>query len=173
MPQFLHMTKCSKWIVTDAPWLASGEIPAYPLFGLHVQSESQMSAWEIDEDVRVFEEFAAGLAAGREGLQNFDYVLIDLATLTEIGIRAERKPGISCDSKIINLHWELTEISAQKAVKLVGIIRRQLEDDDSRVDRILKKEVAQKIWVGIQEGRIDSEKMLPRVLNGVKAAVGE
>lgn len=172
MSVFLHMTKFNKWIERNPPWLSKGEIPADPLFGLGVQTPNQMSAWEVDESVRNLEEIAAGLAAGRREWKDFEYLLLDSETLTEIGIKVKRTQGRSCDQKLTRLHRDLTEISAQKAVKLAAAIVGQLNRGYKKINRILKKTMAGLIWAGIQEGRIDPSLVEPKVLENVNKMVG-
>lgn len=173
MPLLLHMTQVAKWAVPELPWLAEDEIPAYPLFGLNIQAENSMSFWEIDESVRSFADIAAGLAAGRRELKNFDYLLVELNTLNEIGIKVENiADETCCDPELGTLHRELTEISAQKATKLVGAILKQLEEDNTTVDRISEKEVAQNITEGINNQRIIPNRMNKKVLAAVEKKVG-
>lgn len=172
MPSLLLSTKYNKWICTKPDWLSKDEIPADPIFGLQTKSNT-MSVWVVDNDRGRIEQIVGALAATRDTLQDFEYVLLDSKAVTDIGIKIQQTEGTSIDKKLNKLHFDLIEISAQKLVKIAETILKKIwQKDISHVKRIPRKTIASYIVDRISEGRIDMKLVTPKVLSRVQEVLG-
>lgn len=176
MPFLLRMTKAKKWMIDKPDWLAEGEIPADPIFGLDTKSNA-MSVWVMDNCEDRLERTVAALAVRRDSLQAFEYVLLDSETLEPAGIESRPTPGDSADSELNSYHCDLIEISGQKLLRLTVAILKILQQEgekSKRVDRIARKDVAKYIVDGLNQGRINPEAptAIAKVIAKAKELVG-
>ena len=172
MPLLLRSTKYNKWIAAKPEWLREGEIPADPIFGLQTQSNT-MSVWVIDRGTARIEQVISTLAAGKESLQDFEYVLLDSDAIADIGIKTFSTEGKSLNHELNKFHLELVEISAQKLLKLTETTLEKIwQGDTNVVDRIPRKTIAHYIFDSISKGRIDSANVNPKVLNKAQEVLG-
>ena len=172
VPSLLLSTKYNKWICGKPSWLREGEIPADPIFGLPTKNNT-ISVWLVDNNTARIRQIAVALAVKRDKLQDFEYVLLDSKTVTDIGIKTLPTKGTSLDNELNKHHLDLIEISAQKLLKLAEtVLEKVWQGDISCVDRILRKAVACDIIESICEGRIDTKSVTPKVLTKAKEELG-
>lgn len=172
MPLLLLSTKYNKWLRPKPDWLGEGEIPADPIFALKTQ-DNTMSVWLVDNDRSCIKRIVGALAATRQALQEFEYVLLDSKTVTDVGIKTHPTEGTSIDSELNKFHLDLIEISAQKLVKLAKTILEKIWQEDTRfVEQRLRKTVARNIFDNISKGRIDSANVNPKVLDKAQEVLG-
>lgn len=173
MSFLLRRTKCNKWLSDEPYWLEEGEIPADPIFGLDTRNNS-MSVWVIDSFEGKLERIIAALAATRDSLQDFEYVLLDSKTLALVGIKSLQTKGESPDRELNSLHLDLVEISGQKLLKLTTATLRRIQqqgEDTKLIDRVLRKTVAQYIVEGIRQGYLCPEDANAKVLEKAQCLV--
>lgn len=172
VPSLLLSTKYNKWICSKPSWLRKGEIPADPIFGLRTQNNT-LSVWLVDNNTARIRQITVALAVGKQKLQEFEYVLLDSKTVTDIGIKTLPTKGKSPDHELNKNHLDLIEISAQKLLKLAEtLLEKVWQEDTSCINRIQRKTVARYIIESIGEGRIDSESVNPKVLTKAKQELG-
>ncbi|MBW7990281.1 MAG: hypothetical protein FVQ84_09740 [Planctomycetes bacterium] len=171
MPILLHGTKFNKWL-NRPDWLREGEIPADPIFGFRIGSNT-MSVWIVDDDSSRIKWLAVALSIKKNKLEDFEFVLLDSTIVDDIGIKATQTVGRCPDSELNQFHLDLVEISAQRLLQLTQIILKKISEEQKvLVDRIPRKDVAQYIQEGISKGRINSEDVKIKVLEQVKELVG-
>lgn len=172
MPLLLRSTKYNKWIDAKPEWLREGEIPADPIFGLQTQSNT-MSVWVVDRGTDRIKQIISTLAAGKESLEKFEYVLLNSEAIADIGIKTFSKEGKSLNHKLNKFHLELVEISAQKLLKLTETTLKKIwQGDTNLVERIPRKTIALYIFDSISKGRIDSANVEPKVLDKAQEVLG-
>ena len=66
---------------------------------------------------------ATALAANRDALANFDYVVLDVHPLTDLNIRVDESKGGTPDEEVNAWHRDLVELSAQKIMGLAVVIQ--------------------------------------------------
>ena len=170
MPLLLRMTKYNKWI-TKPKWLKEGEIPADPISNWQT-TRNEMSVWIIDNESDITDQIVAALAAVRSKLDDFEYVLLDSKIVAETGIKTIQTEGGILDNNLKRLHRDLVEISAQKLLKLTEATLSTIEQEDTRLERRLRKTVARYIFDSISKGRIDSANVNPNVLDKAQEVLG-
>jgi hypothetical protein len=113
-------------IAGDTGWVPSGDIPAAPVADFNTSVDSKISVWYVESDKSNLERIIAGIAAGRQTADKFDYVLFPENVLSQAGVKVEDVPGKSKD-KDANAKWhrDLVEISATKLIKLVELVHRE------------------------------------------------
>ena len=131
-------------------WVPSGDIPSAPLGCFNTSPDSKISVWYVENDKSNLERIIAGIAAGRQNAEKFDYVLFPDNLLSEAEVKSEEAPGKSKDENS-NAKWhrDLIEISATKLVKLVELVSRQGE-----IKRSSEREVISLIRKSLDNGAI-------------------
>jgi hypothetical protein len=114
------------WSPGTIDWVPSGDIPAAPLADFNTSVDSKISVWYVESDKSNLERIIAGIAAGRQTADKFDYVLFPETVLSQAGVKAEDAQGQSKD-KDANAKWhrDLVELSATKLIKLVALVGRE------------------------------------------------
>jgi len=116
---------------------------------------NELSVWYITDEKSNFERIISALAAYRDHLSNFDYVLFDKKFLDENNIKIRKTKGISLDEEVNELwHFDLYELSALKIVNLAKTIL-----DNGEIKRIQERDVGRLIRKAITSGNINFEKL--------------
>ncbi len=144
-------------------WLGSDDVPADPLGDLSTL-DNKLSVWYVDDAQQNLGRVSAALAAGREKIDKLDYALIDIDTLTRLGIESKKTPGESPDDHANkNWHYDLHRLSGKALTSLAKAILPQTE---SRA-RLLPKKVKELIKAGLSNAELDSERLKPEVRKGL------
>ena len=145
-------------------WLPEGDVPADPVCDFRTV-ENKASVWKIgnhQEDQRLLLErrIAVAIAARRDRVASFDYILLDSAAVDAAGIEVCRNDGESADPELNgSLHRNLEKISAGKLAKLVNTILRE-----PRIERLYPKDIAIEIWDRICKKHLDKRRIKPALL---------
>jgi hypothetical protein len=99
------------------PWLQKDEIPADPLGDLKTTGNG-LSVYLIDDEKSNLGRVVCALAATRDRIQHFDYLLFDWDILLSTGITVKRSEGKTPDCAVNELHCDLAELSGQKLLAL-------------------------------------------------------
>ena len=112
-------------------WLGSDDVPADPLGDLSTL-DNKLSVWYVDDAQQNLGRVSAALAAGREKIDKLDYALIDIDTLTRLGIESKKTPGESPDDHANkNWHYDLHRLSGKALTSLAKAILPQTESRGS------------------------------------------
>jgi hypothetical protein len=97
-----------------AGWLQEGELPADALQDIQTDS-NRLSVFLIEDGApATLERVIGALAAKRDYLAKFDYVLFSSELLAELGIEWEATPGDTLDGAVNACHRELVKLTATK-----------------------------------------------------------
>ena len=163
MPFLLRAIRRNRWRPELPTWLGSDDVPADPLGDLSTL-DNKLSVWYVDDAQQNLGRVSAALAAGREKIDKLDYALIDIDTLTRLGIESKKTPGESPDDHANkNWHYDLHRLSGKALTSLAKAILPQTE---SRA-RLLPKKVKELIKAGLSNAELDSERLKPEVRKGL------
>ena len=159
MPFLLRAIRRNRWRPELPTWLGSDDVPADPLGDLSTL-DNKLSVWYVDDAQQNLGRVSAALAAGREKIDKLDYALIDIDTLTRLGIESKKTPGESPDDHANkNWHYDLHRLSGKALTSLAKAILPQTE---SRA-RLLPKKVEELIKAGLSNAELDFERLKPEV----------
>ena len=114
----------------ESQWLQKEEIPADPLSGLQTKRNT-LSVYLINDDKSKLERCVSAFAVTKSSIQEVNYILFEEMYIQEAGIKYIQSDGELIDKEINNLHFNLSEISSQKLVKLAKlIINNDFEADE-------------------------------------------
>lgn len=154
MPLLLRKIRKSKWYKTDSVlWLKEDEIQADAL-GDIVTSSNTFSVWLVQADKSNLEQVIVALASSCDNISNFDYALINVELLVNIGIKIEIKEGLTPYSRANSWHRDLVELTTNKLSKLAEAMF--LHSDR---ERVTEKQVLNLIKNAVQNGYIDQTKL--------------
>ncbi len=158
MPLLLRKIRKSKWYKADSMlWLKQGEIQADAL-GDIVTTSNTLSVWLVEDNKSNLKEVIVALAVCGDTISNFDYTLIDVDLLWNVGIKIETKEGLSPYSRANHWHRDIVELTTSKILKLAEAIF--LHSDRKRV---AEKEVLTWVKDVAQSGQIDQTKLKPGI----------
>lgn len=150
MPSFLRAIVKRRWDTSpDVPWLEPNELKADVLKDLPA-SDGMLSIWQIAEGFSP-ERISIALAATRESLGVFDYVVFDGSELSPPLFSMEHKDGETPDEAINGLHYDLQYLTTNKVTSLADIVSR------GDKHRILKKRVRESLLEGLESGRLSDK----------------
>ena len=140
----------SKWYKTQAVcWLPEGALQADALNDIQTKG-NKLSVWRIDAARSNLRRVIVALAANRQYITNFDYVLLKKSTLSALGIRIEVSPeeGKTPDDGANASHCDIVELSLEKLLRLVQVIK------EADHERIPEKEIRQQLLEALDARRI-------------------
>lgn len=150
MPLVIRRVTQARWFRdVIRPWLQKGEIPADPLADLRTTKNS-LSVYLVDDDKSNLDRVICALAATREKIQHFDYLLFDWEILPSTGITVEPTEGETIDRAVNELHRDLVELSGRKLLALAA----EILHSEYETGRFLKKKVNELIDQAAKAGRI-------------------
>jgi hypothetical protein len=118
-----------------------------------------LSVWASGDDETALERTVAALAATRDSVANYDFLLFDMRRVTDAGIHCRRTPGNTPDDDVnLTSHYELVELSAPRLCQLVNKILAA-----TKPQRISEKKVLLLLADAVRSGRIQHEKLKPGV----------
>jgi hypothetical protein len=115
----------------------------------------KLSVWHIEDDHSNLNRVICALAAGREEIVNFDYLLIDYHILSDLNMIIESRPGVSADD-YANVAWHrnLCDLTETKLRALAQTVRAHCQPV-----RIAQKDIALWLTDGVIAGHIDRQRM--------------
>jgi len=153
MALILRIIRKSRWYLKPS-WLSEGEIQA-DAFGDLLTLNNELSVWHIDDNRSNLERVIAALAAKRDVLANFDFVLFNQNILEANRLKFLRTREISLDREANDLwHLDLYELSASKLMNLAVNIANSGE-----LTRISEREIKKIIMEAITLGTIRFENL--------------
>ena len=145
MPYLLHIVRRSRWPYDEDPPRDTTALPADPLGDLATKDNS-LSLWRIEDDKSNLDRIAATLAANRQRLGPFDYILFPSSLLDNEDFELTKSDGGTHD-KEVNTRWhmDLIHLSAIKLVDFAKLVYRAGDIErlsPKRVERLLKDHVS-------------------------------
>jgi hypothetical protein len=140
------------WDLADRssyPWLKPDEFPADPINDLHT-SDNSLSVFLVDDDKGNIPQIAGTLAVARGKYDRFDYVLFPDAIVGQLGLQLVENPGKTADERVNLYHRNISEISAQRLVKLAGEIFKS----NSGFGTVGERQLISSTIASLREGRI-------------------
>lgn len=154
MPLLLRKIRKGKWYKNDSVlWLGENEIQADAL-GDIVTSSNTLSVWLVEDDRSNLEQIIIALASGCDNISNFDYALLDVDSLSSLGIKIETKEGSTPYARTNQWHRDLVELTTNKLFTLAEAIF-VLSDRE----RVAEKTVLNWIKDAVRNGQIDKMKL--------------
>lgn len=154
MPLLLRKIRKSKWYKNDSvPWLEKDEIQSDALGDL-VTSSNTLSVWLVDDDQSNLEQVIVALASGCDNISNFDYALLNVDLVLNVGIKIKTKEGLTPYTRANQWHRDLVELTTNKLFKLAEAMF-----GDSDRERVTEKIVLKLIKDAVQNGQIDKTKL--------------
>ena len=103
----------------DRPdWLNDDDVPADLLSDFSTKNNA-LSVYEIDEGNSNLQDIIASLAANRDKVQRFDYVLFDKKLLTEKGIQFQNSSGDTPHQEVNEkYHLDIIKLSGKKVAAI-------------------------------------------------------
>ena len=90
------------------------------------------------------------MAATRQNFSNMDYVVFADSDLERFGITVQQTPGITPDSRVNNLHYELGKLTVDRLVQLATIISIETPK------RILEKRIKILLREAVSTGQLNN-----------------
>lgn len=156
MPTLLRVLPNRKlgWGWEDAlPWLEHDDIPADPL-GQITTYKNTLSVFEVNDDPSRIERVAVALAAGKQKLDDVEYIVFDQSILDEVGIVLDNKLGKTCDPEVNDWHRDMKEVSANKLVSFAKKAVPALKPN-----WVLAKKIRQLLVAACRERKIELAKL--------------
>jgi len=152
----LRKIRKGRWYKEPQPsWLCADDIPSDPLGDL-VTSENSLSVWYIDDERANLRDVITAMAANRDHVSNFDYVLVGLEDVLSLNLKLESTEGGS-PNKEANRRWhrDVIELSSAKLGQLAKLFYQK-----GQRDRVQEKIVRSMILTVLGEGdKIDKSKL--------------
>jgi hypothetical protein len=138
VPFLLRKITKSKWYRgTPHPWIGENEIEADALNDLKTQANA-LSVWLIDDKKSNLGRIIVAMVANGNHFDNFDYVLLPLFSLQDLGIKIIQNNGVSPDTEANQIwHRDLIELTTEKLCELARAFRFQGEFGQKREKEIL------------------------------------
>ena len=150
-----------KEIVSKNVWLDPDFILADALRNF-TSSKNELSVFLLENDDQI-ELILSAIVASSKSLDNTDYVIIDRSLIDSLDIAIEEDLGKTLNNSINKLHLNLTQLSAEKVLKLARAIQEQ-----GQIGRINKNRIAAAIQRQIVEGHLNENELTDEVRDKVK-----
>ena len=145
------------------PWVPEGDIPAGPFYDFRPSPTSQLSVWVVQDDQSNLNRIVAALAAGRDHVDKFDYVLVDEREAADLRVRMELREERCADQAASALwHRNMLELTA---TQLNGLVRCVFAA--RRTGRVQEPDVEALIRGGVVAGQIDRARVHPKLLESL------
>jgi hypothetical protein len=155
--------KQGRWLsVPDG--VGADDAPADSLTDLRTEGNT-LSAYLIPEDdaEEVAKRVATALAAKKQAIDTYDYMLFRAEVLEEIAIQMDRVDGTTPDGAVNGLHWDLVRLSALQIGRLAGAMRRT-----GSMKRIHKRDMKVRLSNALEAQRLDRVLMSEGVIRAIK-----
>lgn len=138
------------WIDTPE-WLKKGEAAAECLKDLRTKDDTlSVFLLPAEEVAGLSVRVAAAMAAKKDRLDSFGYVLLDAESLTRAGLELEMSSGGTPDEGVNAYHANIVRLSTDKMSRLAVI----LMDAVSSFELLFDDEVGRELADGVRTGRI-------------------
>lgn len=145
--------------------LTNDDIPADPLGDFANTTGNSLSVWLVDEDKTNFSRVVTAMAANRERVDKFDYVLFREELLDTVGIKVAESKGDTPDAEANEFHRNLVELSASKVVALTkNVFENRLE-----IGRVDKATLEESIVKAVRERQIPVARLNRKLRSTVEA----
>jgi hypothetical protein len=163
VPFFLHRVTQDRWLWgEDVPCLPPGELQSEVFLDLQAK-DNVLSVWQITDDESNMDRVLAALAANRDDVSHFDYMLIDQQLVTAMNIGVLSSPGDTRDALANSWHRDLGKLSASQLLAIAYLLRRQ-----GRLVRCPKKRVHTLLETALSSGHI----LFDQLNDGIKRKLG-
>lgn len=113
-------------------------------------TDSMLSVWELTEDRSNLERVVAAMAATRQLLDKFDYVLLEDTALLERGFKFVRNTGATPDDEANKLwHLDVVNLKPATLASLAYLMHKK-----GQKERINTLRIRELLLEGIEAGRI-------------------
>ena len=161
VPELLRYIRQSKWDVNrdeplaDKLWLAPGDLQADVFSDLRTTSNS-LSVWQIEKDDKpCLDRIIAALAARRKEIAVFEYAIVDVRAVEELGISISKQPGDTFDDDANDRwHYDLVELTANRLLELAKLISQRNE-----MTRLSRTKVKELITASVEKKYLDWHKL--------------
>ncbi|MDP1713899.1 MAG: hypothetical protein Q8L41_04060 [Anaerolineales bacterium] len=134
-------------------WLSESELQADALDDLRTKS-NELSIFHINQDTSNLNRVVAALAISFDDPSNFDFALLNEETMSNMGIKWKRSPGVLSDKEVNDLHSDLYELSDSRLLELARTIKAK-----AIIDRKDYLEVLNIVAASLANGHIDRSKI--------------
>lgn len=149
----LRIIRKSRWYLKPA-WLSPDDLQADALADLGTKN-NKLFLWYIYDNRSNLDRIIAALAAKRDVISNFDFILFDQIILKKNSIKFIKTKGISLDEEANELwHFDLYELSASSILKLALSLAKKGE-----LNRIPERKIKDYLTKAIIEGTISYEQL--------------
>ena len=158
----------AKWMVEDPSWLPSRDAPGPPLGDFIPDKQGKLSVWAVEGDESNLPRIVAAVAATRDHVSVFDYVLFSSRAVRAAGAALVPGPGESPDH-VAKQRWhrDLAELSAKRAARLVWRVFYR-----GKRSRVAKKEVAELLRKAVEKGWLKFDDLTSSVQKKLPPAAG-
>jgi hypothetical protein len=165
MPYLLRGIKKPRWYREVDFEVDEADAPAEPLRDLGTQGNA-LSVWLVDEAKSNLERVVAAMAAGRQGLVEYDYILFDQELVEAAGIAVDDVEGNSPDLEANRIwHRHLKNLTVRKMGKLVTAAWRS-----SEIGRFQRSRIRSLVKHGLEEGSIVASQVHENVLAKIRSS---
>jgi hypothetical protein len=145
VPTYLHQIDQRLWLETSPAWLPAGEATADEVTNLKT-SNNELSVYAVSRDDTTAFRVATALAASRQKLQDFDYILFEDAVLIGLDIRVKSSSGTTPDAEVNTWHSDLIQLSGTTLARLAAELRKLPKG------RFLKERLQDDLLIAVKPG---------------------
>ena len=150
MPKYLRSITKKRWdTYPDADWLKPDELKGDVLKDL-ATSDGDLSIWEISEEFGI-DGICTALAAKRDSVKAFDYVIFDEVELQSFGFEVIESLGDTPYDALNNFHRDIKSLTVDNLTALAYVL------SNCHKDRILPKDLKSKLVDGLTSGRLSRQ----------------
>ncbi|MGA6828712.1 hypothetical protein ACO9S2_14020 [Nitrospira sp. NS4] len=162
MPFYLRAINRTRWSSSPRPtWLLKNEIPAQALADFVPRPAENLSLWYIEDDRLNVDRVAAAIASARTKLDKLDYATFSIDIIKQLDLKVVQSPGTTPDATAnTQWHWELIELSANKANLLVHELYPTIQKA-----RLMPDVVERLIREGIRLDQLRTKSIPDKLLN--------
>jgi hypothetical protein len=163
VPRLLLKIRKSRWEKTSLPaFLPKGDIPADCLTDLNIETNT-LSVWYVEDDESNLNRVLTALAATRDSVSNFDYLLFNYTVVAALGLKISKTDGKTPDNVANRLwHRDLTELSGRSVLAFALAVFY-----NSDVKRIQERKILEWLKGAAANGEISSSILRPKLAGKV------
>lgn len=117
-----------------------------------------LSVFEVDDPANV-ERIVVAFASGRMNPDHIGFAVFDGDAVGRLGIQIQKTPGSTADAAVNALHHDLQQLTASQLAGLANIVA------GGTTDQILRKRLTELLKDGLAAGRLDQDKVNPKLLS--------
>jgi hypothetical protein len=147
----------SRWF-GKPDWPPAGDSPADSLSDLQT-NDNALSVWRIEGDRSNLERAITAMAATRDIISNYDYILIDEQAVDGLGLQVKVEPGKTPD-QAANLTWhrDVIHLTSSQICQLSQVLFSRAERA-----RVTEKQVRDLLVAAIRDGTIRLDGLKPQL----------